>query len=238
MGSTISRPAAPGSLNNVPAFAAHLQSRYGATPSDGAPATPVPAAPVLSISRAPAGVVRRQADSSSPTASPSSSHDSASVVPASSRASRAIAAAPMPPHHAPAVTAMAGTLPLAGTRSLAAADSRNADSSRVADLPMTPAARPLLSAGSAAGGPLVLRRKLATPAQSSTTVPAVLPPAVVQLPREETPSASQRNLEPLAAQRLAPDTGSDIDRITEEVGRRLMRRLQIERERRGIRQWR
>jgi hypothetical protein len=34
------------------------------------------------------------------------------------------------------------------------------------------------------------------------------------------------------------DTGSDVGRIAEEVGRRLMRRLEIERERKGIRQWR
>ena len=103
---------------------------------------------------------------------------------------------------------------------------------------MMPAAGPLVSAGSAAGAPLVLRRMLAAPAQSNALVPAVLPPAVVQLPREETPSPSQQKLEPPVAGKLAAHTGSDIDRITEEVGRRLMRRLRIERERRGIRQWR
>jgi hypothetical protein len=38
--------------------------------------------------------------------------------------------------------------------------------------------------------------------------------------------------------KVGADTGSDVDRIAEEVGRRLMRRLEIERERKGIRQWR
>jgi hypothetical protein len=79
---------------------------------------------------------------------------------------------------------------------------------------------------------------LAAPVQSSTPVPAVLPPAVVQLPREETPSPLRQQLEPPVAKKLDAHTGSDIDRLAEEVGRRLMRRLRVERERRGIRQWR
>jgi hypothetical protein len=37
---------------------------------------------------------------------------------------------------------------------------------------------------------------------------------------------------------MGAHTGAEIDRIAEEVGRRLMRRLRIERERKGIRQWR
>jgi hypothetical protein len=103
---------------------------------------------------------------------------------------------------------------------------------------MMPAARPLLSAGSAAGAPLVLRRMLAAPAQSSPSLPTVMPPATVQLPREETPAPSQKNPDPAPATKVGAHTGSDIDRIAEEVGRRLMRRLEIERERKGIRQWR
>ena len=105
-------------------------------------------------------------------------------------------------------------------------------------MPMVPAVSPLLSAGSAAGGPLVLRRMLAAPAQSSTPLPTVMPPATVQLPREETPSPSQQKPDPAVAMKVGAHTGSDIDRIAEEVGRRLMRRLEIERERKGIRQWR
>jgi hypothetical protein len=103
---------------------------------------------------------------------------------------------------------------------------------------MMPAARPLLSAGSAAGGPLVLRRMLAAPAQSSSPFPTVMPPPTVQLPREETPAPLQQKPNPYGETNAGAQTGSDIDRIAEEVGRRLMRRLEIERERKGIRQWR
>jgi len=238
VGNTISRPAATGSFSNAPAFAEHLQSRYGVSSSEvAAAAAPVPAASTLSISRAPAGVVRRQVDVATPTA-PASSHESASVVPSLSRVSRGISAAPMPPGKALAAGTMAGTLPLAGDGSLAAPDPRPADTPRVPGIPMMPAAHPLLSAASAAGAPLVLRRMLAAPAHSSTPLPTVMPPAVVQLPREETSSPSQPTPEPVAATRAAVHTGSDIDRIAEEVGRRLMRRLEIERERKGIRQWR
>jgi hypothetical protein len=101
-----------------------------------------------------------------------------------------------------------------------------------------PAARPLLSAGSAAGGPLVLRRMLAAPAQSSTPLSPGMPPATVQLPREETPAPLPQKPNPYLATAAGEHAGSDIDRIAEEVGRRLMRRLEIERERKGIRQWR
>ena len=103
---------------------------------------------------------------------------------------------------------------------------------------MLSAARPLLSAGSSAGAPLVLRRMLAAPVQSSTPVPAVLPPAVFQLPREETPSPLPPQPVAPVAQAMGARAESEIDRIAEEVGRRLMRRLRIERERKGIRQWR
>jgi hypothetical protein len=103
---------------------------------------------------------------------------------------------------------------------------------------MMPAARPLLSAGSAAGAPLVLRRMLAAPAQSSSPFPTVMPPPTVQLPREETPAPLQQKPNPYGETNAGAQTGSDIDRIVEEVGRRLMRRLEIERERKGIRQWR
>ena len=65
-----------------------------------------------------------------------------------------------------------------------------------------------------------------------------MPPATVQLPREETPAPSQRKPDAAVATKVGAHTGSDIDRIAEEVGRRLMRRLEIERERKGIRQWR
>jgi hypothetical protein len=103
---------------------------------------------------------------------------------------------------------------------------------------MMPAARLLLSAESAGGAPLVLRRMLAAPVQSSTPVPAVMPPAAVQLPRDETPSPLPQKPDPVEAMKVGAHTGSEIDRIAEEVGRRLMRRLRIERERKGIRQWR
>ena len=103
---------------------------------------------------------------------------------------------------------------------------------------MMPVARPLLSAGSAAGAPLVLRRMLAAPAQSSTPLSSVMPPATVQLPREETPAPLPQKPELAVAKKVGAQTGSDIDRIAEEVGRRLMRRLEIERERKGLRQWR
>jgi hypothetical protein len=235
-GSTISRPAATGSFSNAPVFAAHLQSRYGVTPSQAAAAAPVQAAAAPSISRAPAGVLRRQVDAATSTAPPSS-HDSASVVPALSRVSRGIAAAPMLARKAPAASAMASPLPLAGNGSPAAPDSHTADSPRLPGTPMLPAAGPLLSAGSA-GAPLVLRRMLAAPVQSSSPVPTVMPPAVVQLPREETPLPRQQKPEPAEAMRVEAHTGSEIDRIAEAVGRRLMRRLRIERERKGIRQWR
>jgi hypothetical protein len=104
---------------------------------------------------------------------------------------------------------------------------------------MMPVARPLLSAGSAAGAPLVLRR-MAAPAQSSTPFSTVMPPAGVQLPREETPAPAplQSKPNPYVATKAGAQSGSDIDRIADEVGRRLMRRLEIERERKGIRQWR
>ncbi len=242
VGSTISRHGAMGSFSNAPAFAAHLQSRYGVTSSESAAAAaPVQAAPAPSISRAPAGVVRRQADAATSTAPPTS-HETASVVPASSPVSHGLAAAPMLARKAPAASAMASamasTLSPAGTGSPAAPDSTTADSPRVPGIPMMPAARPLLSAGSTAGAPLVLRRMLAAPVQSSSPVPSVMPPAGVQLPREETPSPVQQKPDPAVAMKVGAHTGSDIDRIAEEVGRRLMRRLQIERERKGIRQWR
>src|SRR5215218_1872158 len=107
-GSTISRPAEAGSFSNAPAFAASLQSRYGVTSSDAAAAVAPAqaAAPTLSISRAAAGVVRRQVETSSATAPPSS-HGSGSVVQTSSRASRLAAAAPLLARQAPAATAMA-----------------------------------------------------------------------------------------------------------------------------------
>jgi hypothetical protein len=241
VGSTISRPAATSSFSDAPAFAAHLQSRYGPTSSASAATAPVQAAPAPSISRAPAGVIRRQVDAANSTTSPSR-HDTASVAPASSPVSPGIGAAPMLARKAPAVSAMGRTLPLAGplagTGSPAAPDSRTADSPQTAGIPMMPAARPLLSAGSAAGAPLVLRRMLAAPAQSSSPFPTVMPPPTVQLPREETPSRPQQKPDPAVATKVGAHTGSDIDRIAEEVGRRLMRRLEIERERKGIRQWR
>jgi hypothetical protein len=79
---------------------------------------------------------------------------------------------------------------------------------------------------------------LAAPAQSSTPLSPVMPPAPVQLPREETPAPSPKKPDPAPATKVGAHPGSDIDRIAEEVGRRLMRRLEIERERKGIRQWR
>ena len=238
VGSTISRPASTRSFSDAPAFAAHLQSRYGVTSNESAAAAaPVLAAPALSISRAPAGVVRRKVDAVNSTA-PSSSHDTASVVPAVSTVSRGIAAAPVLARKVAAVSAIGNTLPSAGNGSQAAPDSHIADSPQIAGVPMMPAARPLLSAGSAAGGPLVLRRMLAAPAQSSTPLSPGMPPPTVQLPREETPAPSQQKPDPAVATKVGASTGSDIDRIAEEVGRRLMRRLEIERERKGIRQWR
>jgi hypothetical protein len=241
VGSTISRPAEPGSFSNAPVFAADLQSRYGVTSSDvAAAAAPVQAASALSISRAPAGVIRRQVDAPNSTASPSR-HDNASVVPVSSPASPGSGTAPMLARKALAASAMGSTLPLAplgGNGSPAAPDSRPGGSSQATGIPMMPAARPLLSPGQEAGAPLVLRRMLAAPAQSSTPLPAVMPPATVHLPREETPAPSQQKSGPAVAMKVGTHADSDIDRIAEEVGRRLMRRLEIERERKGIRQWR
>ena len=130
-GSTISRAPATGSFGNAPAFAAHLQSRYGVTSSEAAAAAaPVQAVPAPSISRAPAGVVRRQADAATSTAPPTS-HETASVVPALSPVSHGHAAAPMLARKAPAASAMASpmaramasTLSPAGTGSPAAPDS-------------------------------------------------------------------------------------------------------------------
>lgn len=242
VGSTISRPAATGPFSNAPAFAGDLQSRYGVTASEVAAAAPVQTTSTPSLSRAPAGVVRRQVDAATPTAPPSS-HDRASVVPPLSRVSRGIAAAPTLARKAPAASAIASTiassaLPPAGTGSSAAPDSHTADSPRVPGIPMMPAARPLLSAASAGGAPLVLRRMLAAPVQSSTPVPAVMPPTAVQLPREETPSPLPQKPDLVEAMKMGAHPGAEIDRIAEEVGRRLMRRLRIERERKGIRQWR
>jgi hypothetical protein len=248
VGSTISRPTATSSFSDAPAFAAHLQSRYGATSSESAATAPVQAAPAPSISRAPATVIRRKVDAVNSTA-PSSSHDTASVVPAVSPVSHGIGAAPVRIGAAPvlarkmaAASAISNTLPSAGIGSPAAPDSRTADSPQVTGIPtgipMMPAARPLLSAGSAAGAPLVLRRMLAAPAQSSSPFPTVMPPPTVQLPREETPAPLQQKPNPYGETNAGAQTGSDIDRIAEEVGRRLMRRLEIERERKGIRQWR
>jgi hypothetical protein len=252
-GSTISRPAATSSFSNAPAFAAQLQSRHGVTSSESAAAAaPVQAAPAPPISRAPAGVIRRQVDAANSTASPSS-HDTASVVPALSPVSRGMGAAsasaeatadkPMLARKAFPASAVGGTvrqadMPQAGNGSPAAPDLRMAVSPQVPGIPMIPAARPLLSAGSAAGEPLVLRRKLAAPAQSSTPFPTFMPPAGVELPREETPAPLQSKPNPYVAMKAGAQTGSDIDRIADEVARRLMRRLEIERERKGIRQWR
>jgi hypothetical protein len=234
VGGTTARPAA---TSDAPAFAAHLQAGYGAASSESAAAPPVHSAPGPSISRAPAGVVRRQADAVNPTAPPSS-HDNASVVPAVSPVSHGIAAAPVLARKVAAGSAIVKPLPVVGpSASNGSADSHTADSPRIAGVPTLPAARPLLSAGSAAGGPLVLRRAMAAPAQSSPLSP-VMPPATVQLPREETPAPSQHKPDAAVATKVGGQTGSDIDRIAEEVGRRLMRRLEIERERKGIRQWR
>ena len=196
VGSTISRPAAAGAFSNAPAFAAQLQSRYGVISSESAAApAPVQATPAPSISRGPLGVVRRQVDAATST-TPLSSHATASVVPALSPVSRGRLAAARPARTAPEVSAMSGTSPLAGplagNGSPAAPDSRTAGSPRVPGIPVMPAARPLLSAGSRAGTPFVLRRMLAAPAQSSTPLPTVLPPPGVQLPREETPSPAQQ----------------------------------------------
>jgi hypothetical protein len=253
VGSTISRPAATSPFSNAPAFAAQLQSRHGVTSSESAAAAaPVQAAPAPPISRAPAGVIRRQVDAANSTASPSS-HDTASVVPALSPVSRGMGAAsasaeatadkPMLARKAFPASAVGGTvrqadMPQAGNGSPAAPDLRMAVSPQVPGIPMIPAARPLLSAGSAAGEPLVLRRKLAAPAQSSTPFPTFMPPAGVELPREETPAPLQSKPNPYVAMKAGAQTGSDIDRIADEVARRLMRRLEIERERKGIRQWR
>jgi hypothetical protein len=244
-GSTISRPAATGSFSNAAAFAGHLQSRYGVTSSEAAAAAPVQAAPAPSISRAPTGVVRRQVDAATSTAPPAG-HDTASVVPALSPVSLGIAAAPTVAREAAAASALGSTLPLLGTLSgppaghglLATPDSRTPDSPRAPGIPMMPAPRPSLSAGSAAGVPLVLRRMLAAPASSSTVLPTVMPPPTVQLPREETPAPLRQKPDSAVAMKAGADTGSDVGRIAEEVGRRLMRRLEIERERKGIRQWR
>ena len=156
VGSTMSRPAATSSFSDAPAFAARLQSRYGLTSSESAAATaPVPAAPAPSISRAPAGVIRRRVDAANSTASPSS-HDTASVASASRPVLPGIGAAPMLARKASAAGAMGSTLPLAGNGSPSAPASRPADSPQITGIPMMPAARPLLSAGSAAGAPLVL----------------------------------------------------------------------------------
>jgi hypothetical protein len=103
---------------------------------------------------------------------------------------------------------------------------------------MTPATRPLVPAGSAAASPMVLRRMLAAPASSGTVLPGVLPLAAVQASREEPPSPLPQRPAPRAATGVHTPTAPDIDRIAEEVGRRLVRRLEIERERKGIRQWR
>jgi hypothetical protein len=243
VGSTISRPAATSSFSDAPAFAAHLQSRYGVTSSESvAAALPVHAAPAPSISRAPAGVIRRQVDAVNAT-TPPSNHDTAGIVPAVIPVSRGISAPPVLARKVAAAGATGRTLPMGGppvsNGSPAGPDSRPADSPPVPGIPMTPAAGPLLSAGSAAGSPLVLRRMLAAPAQSSTPLSTVMPPPpTVQLPREETPVPAQHKPAPAVATKVGAHTGSDIDRIAEEVGRRLMRRLEIERERKGIRQWR
>jgi len=233
VGGATSHPAA---TSDAPAFATQLQSRYGVTTSESAAATAVQGAPAPPISRAPAGVVRRKVDAVNSTA-PSSSHAAASVVPAVSPVSRGTTAAPMLARQVATASVTGNTLPAAGNGSPAALGSHAADSPLVAGTPMMAAPRPLLSAGSATGSPLVLRRMLAAPAQSNPLSP-VMPPATVQLPREETPAPSHRKPDPPPATKVGAHAGSDIDRIAEEVGRRLMRRLEIERERKGIRQWR
>jgi hypothetical protein len=238
-GSTISRPAAAGVVGDAPSFAVSLQSRYGVTLADAAGASaPVRVVPASSLSSAPAtGVIRRQAETSMAT-SRSSSHDGAGALPTLSGASRGLTAAPMPAHETPAGSPVASARPLMGTGSFTALDSPAAGSLSRPGMPVAHAARPPVPAASAAGSPLVLRRMLAAPVSSGTVLPGVLPPAAVQAPREETLSPLPPRPAPPTVKEVKAPAGADIDRIAEEVGRRLMRRLEIERERRGIRQWR
>jgi hypothetical protein len=69
-------------------------------------------------------------------------------------------------------------------------------------------------------------------------MPGSILPTSVELPRTETPALPDPVAAPMPAMKMAAQPGSDLERIVEEVGRRLMRRLEIERERKGIRQWR
>jgi hypothetical protein len=87
--------------------------------------------------------------------------------------------------------------------------------------------------------PLILRKPSSaahattTPTAATPSTPAVTPqPASSVIARTAAPSAAA------APHRPIPTPPHDIDWIAEQVGQRIARRLEIERERLGVRSWR
>lgn len=130
--------------------------------------------------------------------------------------------------HASPTSAIGGSMPLLVQRATAATRSSGVSApGGVTILPSTTAVAP---------SQLVLRKPdaVAAPAVQSTTPSASAQPAVARGDRAAASGAES-----------APNAGAwsqanerSIDWIAEQVGQRLVRRLEIERERMGVRQWR
>jgi len=243
-------PNAPGAPNGQVAglsaavpFAAALQTRYGVAGSRDSTATHAPG-PAMPVARsAQPGVIQRKTESHVANAvSHSSAHSSAPYTAAteSGAVTRSTASATELPsvngaqsiaiHHAPSMVLARKMASTPGSSESAKTDATS----------VTTPVYPLASvhernAGPAAGANLILQRVMADPTPRTNSMPstAPIPPAGDQATPSETPA-------PKAAIPHAslPGSGVDVDLLAEEVGRRLAQRLEVERERRGMRRWR
>jgi hypothetical protein len=111
-------------------------------------------------------------------------------------------------------------------------------------------ALPVLSATppvTAVSAPLLLRKPdaAARPSRAAPPAPAITTSATGVIARTAAAPHSTPNGHGSHADAAAPEKGAwaygeywNIDRIVEQVGLRLARRLEVERERTGVRQWR
>ncbi len=252
------------SIGTESTLVSKLHARYGAERSDSVAKPPALSSSSPSVARItspapPTGVVMRRADAPSISAPATASF--ATSVPSESAT---IVATSMPLKSAASVADVAtrpSSLPIpisiARKRETgSASEGARRDSaltlvskpSRARDAATLPASTPARHPATVverappltSSTPLVLQRVMAPPVQSTPPVPYAMPVSsaatreLIEAARAPTPAEA-----PAAAAAASAHGGStDIEWIAEEVGRRLRHRLEIERERKGIRSWR
>lgn len=256
----------PGAMPASPVANALVQ-RAAAGPIGRAPAEHTEPAQASAGSPTPRDSVRGVRSASRPLAPVSAGGVARTQAPLVLRKADTLAQAPVAPAVTAASSAAAARAGDAGSRSAAKADLPTPVLDRSATGPATTAASMPLTTSRAAA-PLILRKiDAAARVRAATALPAVsavqnvssAPPRLV-LRKPSVPVAAAPLLSPAPSIAAAPASviarthdaygpaphhgesrqarDWDIDWIAEQVGRRLARRLEIERERTGIRSWR